>query len=382
MNVLNFINKQKELLQLFHIGKNQPKTDSNVNILHYEFESLPVYPLTENKANSLLFDTGIQENHRFSYPVFMPPGCRKANACILLLHGLNERSWDKYLCWAEYLAIQTGKPVLLFPIAFHINRAPSVWSDPRSMRNLVDKRKAETGNNRSLCFANAALSERLSEDPSRFYNSGRQTIADITNLMHQIKNGEHPLFQPDTTADIFAYSIGSFLAEILLMANPDSLFNTSRLFVFCGGSIFKSMFGESRCIMDKPAYDTLFQYYCYEWAGRIKQSISCGRLLEDKVLTSFNAMIVPDNYREERESFFFSEKDRISGISLNKDNVMPFSGVEACMGTQVAGECFQVLDFPFEYTHESPFPANGRVDDAILNDSFLTVFRRAASFLL
>lgn len=377
---IDFLLRQKELLRIFQIGKNFD--NSPIEIKTYEFESRSLSLLNDENASDRFHDANISENHRFSYPVFVPAGHKKAKSCIILMHGLNERNWDKYLYWAEYLALNTRKPVLLFPIAYHINRAPSDWSNPRIMKDLVDKRKTETGNNRSLCFANVALSERLSEDPNRFYNSGHQTVLDMTALARQIKSGEHPLFEPGSNVDFFAYSIGAFISEIILMANPDNLFKTSRLFIFCGGSIFRSMYGESRCIMDKPAYDKIFKYYCFDWLGLINQSISKGKLEPDVFLTAFNAMIDPEKYREERETFFDSEKRRISGISLIKDSVMPFSGVEACMGSELAGQCFQVMDFPYEYTHESPFPVNGRTDEATLNASFLSVFQKAAAFLI
>ena len=381
MNFLDFIHRQKELLTLLSFGKDQSTDDDAISISHFTFKSGPVSLCPESTAYSQLLDASIPENYSFSYPVFLPPGCHKASGCILLLHGLNERSWEKYLCWAEHMASQTGKAVLMFPLAFHINRAPKWWSDPRSTRSLIEKRKAETGNDRSLCFANVALSERLSQDPARFYVSGRQTVTDIVLLLNQIRNGEHPLFQQDATVDIFAYSIGSFLAEILLMANPENLFGSSRLFIFCGGSIFKNMYGESRCIMDKPAYDALFSYYCNEWLRQIRLSVDEGKVTDDAVLRAFNAMILPEEYQEERFSFFRSRKDSIAGISLQKDSVMPYNGVEACMGHQLAGECFQQLDFPYEYTHESPFPGNGRINEALLNTCFNRVFNQASSFL-
>jgi hypothetical protein len=172
------------------------------------------------------------------------------------------------------------------------------------------------------------------------------------------------------------------MAEILLMANPENLFKKSKLFIFCGGSIFNSMFGESRCIMDKPAYDTLLRYYCKEWFGYIHQSVTCGGLAMDNVLSAFNSMIMPNMFKKKREIFFASAKQRISGISLVKDSVMPFSGVEACMGNEMACQCFRLIDFPYEYTHESPFPTNGHIDEKVLNASFLSVFQKAASFLL
>jgi len=60
---------------------------------------------------------------------------------------------------------------------------------------------------------------------------------------------------------------------------------------------------------------------------------------------------------------------------------MPFGGVEACMGKQRAGECFEVMDFPFEYSHESPFPENGRIDHNELESAFNKVFKKGAGFL-
>jgi hypothetical protein len=381
MYVLKFLQRQKELLNRFRIGQEVQLDDSRINVHTFKFESKALNPIFAETDHELLPDQTISENERFDYQVFVPMGKSQSDAFILLLHGLNERNWDKYLIWAEYLALQTGKPVVLFPIAFHINRAPSCWCDPRSMKGVMEKRQHETGDHRSLSFVNAALSERLSEEPSRFYSSGRQTINDLTKLAAEIKSGEHPLFATNTTADIFAYSIGSFLSEILLMANPQKLFTHSRLFVFCGGSIFSHMFGESRCIMDKTAYDRLFQYYCHEWTSIINRTLASGKMLQDEILTAFNTMINPDTYRESRERFFLSCKHRIAGISLLKDKVMPWAGVEACMGNKLAGQCFELVDFPYEYTHEFPFPVSGKITDDSLNHSFLKVFQKAAAFL-
>ena len=64
------------------------------------------------------------------------------------MHGLNERNWSKYLTWAEYLSSKTGKIVILFPIAFHINRSPVGWSNPRYLQSIFTKRKNEIGEDR------------------------------------------------------------------------------------------------------------------------------------------------------------------------------------------------------------------------------------------
>lgn len=381
MNVLDFVKRQGEMLRIFCMGKDVALQESGVAIRFFPFESFYTFQPTSQASSHVLEDCAIKENRRFSYPVFLPKKQKKASSAIVLLHGLNERNWDKYLCWAEYLAEHTGKPVVLFPIAYHINRSPVLWSDPRSMSLLVRKRQEVVGTNRSLCFANVALSERLSEDPVRFYSSGRQTVEDLRVLATTLRDGEHPLFKKGTKLDFFAYSIGAFLAEITMMANPDHLFDRSRLFVFCGGAIFRSMFGESRCIMDKPAYDRLLNYYMTEWMEKEKDESGKFLMNADQARYAFDTMIAPEVQREKREGFFKNLGNRISGVSLKKDTVMPYEGVEACMGRKNASKKILLLDFPFEYTHESPFPMNAHIEPELLNASFNRVFSKAVRFL-
>ena len=69
-------------------------------------------------------DSLITENIRFTYPVIIPAS-GYGNRAIILLHGLNERSWIKYYPWAERLARELKRPVILFPISFHMNRSPA-----------------------------------------------------------------------------------------------------------------------------------------------------------------------------------------------------------------------------------------------------------------
>jgi hypothetical protein len=325
-------------------------------------------------------DSKIEENRRFTYPVFIPSNPVNYRSCILLLHGLNERNWDKYLGWAEYLAVHTGKPVILFPIAFHMNRSPASWRNPRMMRLLMEQRKKEAGNSPSLSFANAAISKRLSEEPYRFYCAGKQTIMDIIKLARQIRKGAHSLFKKGTVIDIFGYSIGSFLAEIMLMANPGKLFSDSRLFIFCGGAIFRHMYGESRYIMDRAAYENLLNYYCNVWPRSGSRGIAASDPAAGSLQHAFTSMISPDINSVERENFFKNMKGRISGISLRKDKVMPYSGVEACMGSKLAEEYIDIMDFPFEYSHETPFPAKGQASEYTIRSSFFSVFSKCAAF--
>ena len=388
METGKFLQWPKGLLSTIRDGFRAYGEGSGFRIEEFGFESVDAEAAADGNnelvlhdEDMLAHDAGIAENRRFTYPVFIPDKRGTDRKAILLLHGLNERNWDKYLHWAEYLTLNTGKPVILFPIAFHMNRGPSAWLNPRSMNRVAETRRKKSGNPGSLTFANAVLSERLTEKPLRFYHSGRQTIRDISALARHIGNGEHPLFPAGTTLDLFAYSIGSFLAEILLMANPGNLFSSSKLFIFCGGAIFRHMYGESKHIMDKVAYERLLQYYCEEWFNPSENDPFSTTKESDDLARTFSAMISPDIFQEEREHFFDSLKRRISGISLLKDKVMPFSGVEACMGKKLAGECFELLDFPFEYSHETPFPATGRTDLRLVEASFREVFRKSAAFL-
>ena len=209
----------------------------------------------------------IQEDKDFTYVIFTSSGKAKRSQAIILLHGLNERTWEKYLTWAEYLCEQTDKPVILFPIAFHMNRTPSQWSNPRTTLSWVNQRKKEMDDPSNATFANVTLSSRLSRNPLRFYASGRESVFNLWQLVYEIKSGQHPFFKDDTQINLFAYSIGALLSQVLLLANPERMFSDTRLFMFCGGSIFSEMDGNARDIMDKQAFEVIQDYYSQDFLG-------------------------------------------------------------------------------------------------------------------
>ena len=70
--------------------------------------------------------------------------------------------------------------------------------------------------------------------PVTLLRLGRESVYNMWQLVHEIKNGEHPLFKEDTSINLFAYSIGALLSQVLLLANPDKMFTDTRLFMFCG----------------------------------------------------------------------------------------------------------------------------------------------------
>ena len=370
--MMTYNDRYTELTSHFRQGVDSHLEESGIDIRFFRFNSLSI---NERGGTLPQTDSSIVENFSFEYPVFTLSDRIKQEEAIILLHGLNERNWSKYLPWAEFLCLHTGKPVLLFPIAFHINRAPVTWSNPRSLVNLLNFRKEEYTDDRSISYANVALSDRISRSPERFYLSGRQTWADLTVLFEEIKTGRHPLFKEGSKIDIFAYSIGAFLSQVALMANEKGLFSDSRLFMFCGGSIFRSMFGISRSILDKPAFEKLQHYYINNFGN---EEVPLWE--RDNAFNAFLRMITPERFRSERENFFTRFKEKIRGITLSNDVVIPYHGVLEALGKKNGESTIQLLDFSFPYTHENPFPHTTK-DTTSLNNAFTSVFSRAAEFL-
>ncbi|MDR1308596.1 MAG: DUF6051 family protein, partial [Deltaproteobacteria bacterium] len=204
-------------------------------------------------------DGDISENREFRYHVVRPDGAPGRGA-IILLHGFNERHWDKYLPMAAFLAGRTGKSVILFPIAFHMNRAPALWNDARVMRKVSQWRKSVHPNVLESTLSNAAISIRLHQDPARFFWSGLETYENIVSLSRTIIGGGHPAFDGPATVDFFTYSIGSFLGEIVMLADEDSLFGDSRLAIFCGGPVFNRLSPVSKFILDSEASVSLYSF--------------------------------------------------------------------------------------------------------------------------
>ena len=364
---------------------------SGVEIRFYTFES----PAEINSETEILQelrgklkgganDQSILENHKFYYPVFTPAGSNKNTKAILMLHGLNERKWDKYLVWAYYLAEKTGKSVILFPTSFHLNRGPENWLDVRELTKMVEERILRFKDLHETTFANLTLSNRLTESPERFFLSGLQTANDIACLLKQIEKGSHPSFEAGTKADVFAYSIGGLLAQVLMMENPDGLLTDSKLFLFCAGSVFEHMNGISRCIMDSAANERLHSYYEIEFENEIKKN----RILHDffnesKIGMAFRSMIAINRYRNSRESVFRKISENIYAIALKDDKVIPADKIyENLLGTTKNDKLkVDILHFDYPYLHEMPFPTKLAGIESKVNEAFNVIFGKAAAFL-
>jgi hypothetical protein len=327
-------------------------------------------------------DTLIAENNSFTYPVFTPANI-SSDKVILLLHGLNERSWVKYLVWAFWLAEYTGSYVILFPISFHINRSPAAWRDPRAMIPLMKER---TEGHSEICmasFANIALSNRLTENPLRFFNSGYQTATDIIKLIQNIRNGYHEVIPESNNINVFAYSIGAFLAEIMFMGNPENIFSGSKLFIFCGGSVFSNMQGSSKLIMDSSAFDRVYKYYLFEFEKSLKEKNPLAEFLgTNQIGMAFRSMIDLGRFKNFRESLLTKLRNQIHSVTLSKDTVIPSKGVVATLNTESNNNVAEVWDFPYAYCHENPFPVFSSPQSDDVDSCFEKVFNKAKEFLV
>lgn len=325
-------------------------------------------------------DSSFSENNNFNYYIIKPSGKRKIKSAILLLHGLNERNWSKYLPWAVRLAEGTGKAVILFPLAFHMDRAPEEWSNPRIMNQVAKERMQLIPDVRYTTFANAALSTRLQFAPERLLLSGVQTYDDILSLLKDINSGTHSFFEKDAKIDLFGYSIGAFLGEILLTSNPENLFDNSRMCMFCGGAVLDTAMPVSKAIMDSEAAKAMQRYYRQaEFInGKANDITRIVKSFED-VGVYFKSLINSVANPSLTKALLNSVKDKIKVIGLKKDRVFSLDSLKNTFSNGLSN-IVEIIDFDYEYTHEKPFPETHTEREKV-DLAFEKTFALAGDFL-
>lgn len=329
-------------------------------------------------------DCGIASNAVFRYPIFRRTGEGRARAVIILLHGLNEKRWDKYLPWALRLAESTGKAVALFPIAFHMNRTPADWSNVRSMNAVSAERRALYPSIAHSSFANAAISVRLQAAPQRFFWSGFQTYCDLVQLVEEIREDRHAAIAPGASIDFFAYSIGSFLSELILMTDPGGYFADSRLFIFCGGPTLDRMYPGSRYIMDSEAVIALHAYLIEHLDNELRRYPRLCHYFREhpEVWDCFRAMLSYPKLKSLREQRFRDIAERIEALALRQDAVIPPVEVINTLQGDMRDIPIRVhvREFPYLYSHVMPFPFRHSLGPQ-LDECFDGVFDIAAAHL-
>jgi hypothetical protein len=329
-------------------------------------------------------DALVKENRDFTYHVMKPLDDQPVRRVTFLFHGFNERNWDKYLPWGEVICRGTGSAVIFFPIAFHMQRAPLLWSNPRKMYRLAENRKKRFPNVMSSSLSNVAISMRLHAMPQRFIWSGLQTYYDIISLIDQFKAGKNPIIDSDFTFNIFAYSIGGFLAEILKLANHRGYFDQTRVCLFCGGAVFNRFKPVTKYILDSEANVALYSYLVEHLDRFLKKEGRLRHYIEEEHPEGkvFHALLDFQRMREYRETLFRDASTDFHAITLARDTVVPSFEIMNTLNGAFRDIPIQVeeMDFSYPYTHENPFPAN-HADQGVVSEAFNKVFGKVNAFL-
>lgn len=326
----------------------QPEINENAYLVYHQ-------PSIDTK------DFDISCNQSFEYYILKRADIKTAKGSIIFFHGLNEKKWDKYLPWAYELAQRTHKAVILFPIAFHMDRADPIWSDRQHMTNIVNFRRKRYPENTNYSFVNAAISSRLEAHPQRIFWSGLQTYSDIIEVIKDIKNNKIKSIAADAGLDLFGYSIGSFLSMIIKMADPGGYFSQSRLFCFCGGMTIDRMFPISKYIMDAQAAIKVQSAFTELLISDFKTDKRLKHYQNEDLHPQeswFKKMLRYNYFQKEREDRIRELQSQIKVYVLKQDDVAP--PIEALNTLQGGYRDIdvevEIKDFPFEYSHMVPFP--------------------------
>jgi len=357
---------------------------TGVRLVSEVFHSPNGYSVSDGKSVAGIFHSIFkskeleQSNSDFRYYLLIP-GNSSGRGAIILLHGLNERSWNKYMQWGLRLATDTARPVILFPCAYHMNRSPRSWIDRHLMMPLVAARTALVPDTQLSTFVNVALSTRMSSSPQRFILSGYQTINDLKVLISSIGEGLHPDLPGGGQVDIFAYSIGALATQVMMLSKPSVLPEESRVMLFCGGSAFGLMNGTSKLIMDSRAFERLMTFYM-EWPGdsRNNDGDMLMKIMNDTPEgESFYAMTSLNRLKAVSGTPFRNTEGKLRAVSFAGDCVIPSDAVSATL----QGANLEVWSPGYPFTHENPFPVlAGNLSDEV-DRTFDRLFTTAASFL-
>jgi predicted esterase len=215
--------------------------------------SFPAEPTVHDPPDHL-----IKENAAFRYLLVRDDGARRQQRAVILLHGLNERSFSKYISWAYQLWAALRAPVVLFPLSFHINRVNPSWM--LDQQQDFARRKALEGNQNVHRF-NAVMSDRLGTHPERFFWGGLQSYWDLVEFARLVREGKHPHISPDARLNFLGFSAGGFVALDAVVENHEGLFDGSRLALFATCAAMRDVNVSSFLIVDQMAEVALMNLY-------------------------------------------------------------------------------------------------------------------------
>ena len=347
---LSFVNEGADLYNLSFTSANAghllgwPSYGCEVHGLEFEGEAV-----NGEKADNL-----IEENIRFRYPLVRASdsgeNLKRHNRVIILLHGLNERSFSKYLPWAYQLWAGTRTPVLLFPLTFHVNRVLPAWA--KIQREIYERRSQLAGNEGAYRF-NAVMSDRLAARPERFFWGGVQSYLDLVDLTRIIRSGRHPHFTSDARIDLFGFSAGGYLSLLLMLEDPEDLFKDSRGIVFASGVPSRDLNLLSPFILDLAAEVAMMRLYV-----KNLDRLSSARMRhwfeahgEGRWIKALSGLRTDRTRLEDRLK---QVSNRLLGITNLNDDVMPTGSMLNTLQGLNRDTGVPVAEFEMG-VHESPF---------------------------
>lgn len=295
----------------------------------------------------------IEENNRFRYPLLREHGTgplQRHHHVVILLHGLNERSFTKYIPWALQIWSLTGFPVILFPLTFHINRVRREWA--REQHAIFCRRSALPGNEHAHRY-NAVISERLWTHPERFIWGAIQSYWDIMDMVRKIREDRHPHFMPDARVDLLGFSAGGYVALTLLLENHRDYFRSSRGVMFASCAAVRDVNLASPLILDHLAEMALMKLHV-----KYREKLMNSRLKhwfeehgEGRWLNAFCGLMPNRTLLDQRLGEL---APRLLGIAGMEDQVMtPGAMMNALQGIR-RDTGVRVLELPLGI-HENPF---------------------------
>jgi hypothetical protein len=220
--------------------------------------------------------------------------------------------------------------------------------------------------------------------PQRFIWSGLQTYYDVIQFIEDCKKGNNELIDNDFEFDIFAYSIGGFLAQILKLSNHNNYFSNTKVCLFCSGATFNRLSPVSKFILDSEANVALYSFLVEHFDKILQKDHLLNHYINQDHIEGkiFHSMLDYQKMRETREVLLKKYEEQIYAITLKKDYVIPsFEVMNTLKGAyRDINIAVDEIDFDRDYIHENPFPAN-TADDEKVNADFEIVFKKVCEFL-
>jgi hypothetical protein len=298
-------------------------------------------------------DCDIAENLDYRYPLLRSQGAgggERSRHLVVVLHGLNERSFTKYVPWAYNLWRSTGAAVALYPLSFHVNRVLPRWGG--EIEGHLARRRAVPRNEDVHPF-NCVISERLDAYPERFFWGGLQSYGDVLDLVREVREGRHPHVHPEARVDLLGYSIGGYLALGLLLIDEGGLFRDSRAVIFESGAALRATNMSSRFIIDHACEVSLMKLYV-RFTGRLANPRLTHWLRDHELGRWFRALCGDESERPRLEARLRELSPRLLAIGNGGDEVIPapamlntLQGLHRDTGVRVEQLALGVHEHPF-----------------------------------